>query len=193
MIPVASYVKRRAAMGMKGHKPGCRCVGCSVQTRARGTAALRGRRGLRLSDVVHRTFTRAGILKPASRRNPLTRMETAKVIRWRRQAERKAAEMLRGGSLPLEREARGRASAFDLVRNAFGARRSLKTFGGNPLAGLRVIGPIPGQLLEIRYRRQGQTVHPGLYKHAFRRGVQAFALSDGSILIRGAKPVWVKQ
>lgn len=66
-------------MKLKGHKKGCACVGCSAATRKRGRAHLlawkkwmeRGVKGRRLS-------------------NPLSRKETAKVLKMARYASRRA-------------------------------------------------------------------------------------------------------
>lgn len=59
---------------MKGHKPGCKCVGCSPATRRRGQAALEATRGGKparknpaaKADPPKRTAKK----KPAARRNP---------------------------------------------------------------------------------------------------------------------------
>jgi hypothetical protein len=68
-----------------------------------------------------------------------------------------------------------------------------KTIRNNPAG---VIGPIPGRLLEIRYRRFGPGVGKGmsgLYRHAFKSGSTMLALADGSLLIRprGRQRLWV--
>jgi hypothetical protein len=61
----------------------------------------------------------------------------------------------------------------------------------NPRAGVRVVGTIPGAMGKIFYNRTGK--YPGPYVHTFSRGVRAFRLSDGSVLLRGPKPLWVQQ
>ena len=175
---------------LKGHKSGCRCVGCSVQTRARGAEALRAARGSRRQ----------------AQRNPLTRAETAAVLQ-RSKSEWKSARKF-GEAPTTQSYFMGRQDAFRFIAREFGlaARggRGMKALmkaapakyavRQNPPRGVRVVGRIPGRLLEVRYNRSGSgTRHPGLYKHNFKAGVQAFALSDGSILLRGPRPVWVKQ
>ena len=60
---------------------------------------------------------------------------------------------------------------------------------GNPPA--RRVGPIPGTLTRVEYRRTGK--HPGKYYHQFGRGVRAFALADGSILLKGPRRLFVRQ
>jgi hypothetical protein len=61
----------------------------------------------------------------------------------------------------------------------------------------RVIGEIPGRLLEIRYDRKGPGVSAdmaGLYKHPFKAQAKILALANGGLLIlpTGRKRLWVR-
>ena len=59
---------------------------------------------------------------------------------------------------------------------------------GNPP---RVLGPIPGRMKEIRYQRTGRDRGP--YFHKFGPNVRAFACADGSVILRGPRPLFVNQ
>lgn len=48
-----------------------------------------------------------------------------------------------------------------------------------------VVGVIPGQPEEYRYRRTGQ--HTGPYKHRFKTAARMLALSDGSMLTKPSR------
>lgn len=51
----------------------------------------------------------------------------------------------------------------------------------------RVVGTIPGQALEVQYRRSGS--QRGHYYHPFKPGVKMYALKDGSVLFKGRKRI----
>lgn len=55
----------------------------------------------------------------------------------------------------------------------------------------RVLGPIPGRMREIRYQRTGKDRGP--YFHKFGPNVRAFACADGSVILRGPRPLFVNQ
>jgi hypothetical protein len=55
----------------------------------------------------------------------------------------------------------------------------------------RVLGPIPGAMREIRYQRTGRDRGP--YVHKFGKNVKAFACADGSVVLRGPRPLFVNQ
>src|SRR3990167_2370842 len=62
-------------MALKGHKPGCRCVGCSPATRRRGMAALKkGGKSRRKRTRIKYHFEKHGTwskFKGITRANPL--------------------------------------------------------------------------------------------------------------------------
>ena len=141
--------------------------------------------------------------------NPLTRQESGSVIRAARTASRQAR---RGGRSPQigTESARdyftGRRDALVDVAYGFGPQRFTRArriakFAARRRTGMRLgpsgmnpprlIGPIPGVMRRIEYRRTKD--RPGLYYHNFKRGVRAYALSDGSVLLRGPKPLYVNQ
>ena len=140
---------------MSGHRVGCRCVGCSPATRARGMSELLKRK-VKATGVVRRTFTRFDAApRGMVRRN---RVQTS----------------ARNPQPSIQRNSP--------ILGVVGGRRITAS----------VVGRLPGHVLDIRYERRGDTAHPGLYRHRFGPGVVCEALSDGSIRIRGPKPVWGK-
>jgi hypothetical protein len=234
---------------MRGHKRGCRCVGCSAATRARGMAALRRRSGgqssgsrhnaqparppgkpSRLSmkeaarragqDAGNRSMRKAGRKKwsqadwnAATREyhrvlgtdlaegNPLTRSETTRVLREHRYYE----ALARKSSIPRRSYLVGMADATLAVARKFGVRppaarrpEKIRTRvdpyrenpGGKRNLPRRMVGRIPGVLTRVEYRRAGK--HPGQYYHKFGRDVRAFALADGSILLKGPRRLYVR-
>lgn len=138
-----------------------------------------------------------------ARGNPLTRAETAAVLRSARRDTREATVHPRGSRRRAWLE--GAAAQGKILAAVYGQAAMLdpktgRRTGRRALMGRyperfavqrnpRVLGTIPGRMTEIRYNRTGR--HPGPYYHKFSRGVQAFRLSDGSVLLRGRKPLWV--
>ncbi len=121
--------------------------------------------------------------------NPLTRPEAASVIRDARTQYSMARQMKKGG--PSRAYYMGAGDGMLSVARTHGPARTRiprRTMKLNPP---RLIGPIPGVMRRLEYRRTKD--RPGLYYHNFKRGVRAYALSDGSVLLRGPKPLYVNQ
>jgi hypothetical protein len=169
-------------VNLPGHKRGCRCVGCSPETRKRGMAALRRmakRRGQALRHnkkpsrpagvSVSSRPTLQGVARVAGKEAGNRSMRKAGRKQWA-QADHNAAL----------REYH-RVLGTDLAEG--NPKRP------NPRS--RTVGAIPGMLTRIEYRRTGK--HPGRYYHRFGRGVRAFALADGSIVLRGPRRLYVRQ
>lgn len=135
----------------------------------------------------------------AARGNPLSRRETAQVLRHAGRLRRAARTIRRGASryqgiaraseISLAERTQGKASEAAFIAHTWGKAR--RAYLPNPRGGVRVVGSIPGNMGKIFYNRTGK--YRGPYVHKFSRGVKAFRLSDGSVLLRGRKPLWVRQ
>ncbi len=158
---------------MRGHKRGCRCVGCSPATRARGMAALR---------------RRTGGQSAGSRRNAQPARPPVKPPRLEQIARRAAQD---AGNRSMRKAGRKQWSQADWHAATREYHRVLGTdlAEGNPPS--RRVGGIPGTLTRVEYVRTGK--HPGKYYHKFGRGVRAFALADGSLLLKGPRRLFVRQ
>ena len=138
------------------------------------------------------------VVKVTARRNPLTREETAAVMRHAMRIRRTAQRELREGYPAAAAQAEARANEAAFIAKIWGqAKRAYLPRLPNPLMlvnprGLpRVVATLPASQLEVRYRRHG--AHAGDYRHTFKRGVKVYGLADGSVLIRGTKPAWSLQ
>jgi hypothetical protein len=212
---------------MRGHKRGCRCVGCSPVTRARGMAALRRRAGGQSGGSRRnaqparppaiRFFSRAdisikGVARSAAQDAGNRSMRKAGRKQWSqadwnvatREYHRVLGTDLAEGNPQLSRKASrfisrhvrkhirtDRMPPRRAVRAAYEEARG-KGFkvprAPNPP---RPLGVIPGRLTRVEYLRVGK--HPGRYYHNFGPRVKAYALADGSILLKGPRRLFVRQ
>ena len=141
------------------------------------------------------------VVKVRARRNPLTRAETADVLRDARTfrhlygqaletGRQDKASFLKGAAHEALRIA-GRHGQAKRYHPAYLPSRFNPLMLVNPRGLPRVVATLPASQLEVRYRRHG--AHAGDYRHTFKRGVKVYGLADGSVLIRGAKPAWSLQ
>lgn len=122
--------------------------------------------------------------------NPLNRTETRAVYSAAARFYQRAADRPRGSAPRAYRV--GRADSYRKVVQEYGARRHrMRVPARVSVNPPRIIGPIPGVMRRIEYRRTKD--RPGMYYHNFNRGVRAYALADGSVLLRGPKPLYVNQ
>lgn len=134
-------------------------------------------------------------------RNPLTRAETTQVMKFAKKS-RDLRQHWRADP-PASQYWRGRSDAWLDAAYLYGEGK--RGSGGHMVrerrymnsrtrsARPRVVGPIPGRMTRIEYTRTGR--HPGKYYHNFQpaSGVQALALADGSVLLRGRRKLYVRQ
>ena len=128
--------------------------------------------------------------------NPLTRAETAAALREARRYGQQGTQQRHVAAARREPFATWRESAARSLGAAEAVRRLALRFGphsrqGNPPP--RVLGAIPGRMTRIEYRRTGPTA--GRYYHNFQPAsdVRAWALSDGSVILAGRRPLVVRQ
>ena len=128
--------------------------------------------------------------------NPLTRAETAAVLREARRYGQQGTQQRHVAAARREPFATWRESAARSQGAAEAVRRLALRFGphsrrGNPPP--RVLGAIPGRMTRIEYRRAGPNA--GRYYHNFQPAsdVRAWALSDGSVILAGRRPLVVRQ
>jgi hypothetical protein len=134
--------------------------------------------------------------------NPLTRLESAALVRDSRRQRRYSRDVLHTGDATHAAFLRGYAGAEEDVAYHY-LPSSLQHPKGRPLYPKRwkehyqypnpprVIGTIPGRMTRIEYQRTG--AHPGRYYHNFKPGVSARVLSDGSVLLQGPRRLHVKE
>ncbi len=124
------------------------------------------------------------------KKNPLTRAETAKVLRSARSSRALALRSPR--AIPSARSRHtGEMLAYEDVARRYGVRPRQFSYMRRPNPRPRVTATLPASGIEVRYHRHGE--HAGDYKHSFGRGVKILGLADGSVLIRGTKPLWSKE
>jgi hypothetical protein len=137
--------------------------------------------------------------------NPLTRNESAALVRDARRQRLYSRDVLTKGDAIHAAMLRGYAGAEEDIAYSY-LPTSQQRRGGRPLypkrwrqmypkthlnPPARVLGPIPGRMKEIRYQRTGSDRGP--YFHKFGPNVRAFACADGSVILRGPRPLFVNQ
>jgi hypothetical protein len=207
----------------RGHKRSCRCVGCSPATRARGMAALRRRAGghsagsrrnaqparppvkpsrTALEQIARRAGQDAGnrSMRKAGRKQWSQADWNAATREFHRVLGTDLAEgnprLSAKASAFISRHVRkhirkDRMPPRRAVRAAYEEARGKGLKVPKAPTPLRSVGLIPGTLTRVEYRRVGK--HPGRYYHNFGPRVKAYALADGSILLKGPRRLFVRQ
>lgn len=200
---------------LKGHKPGCKCVGCSADTRRRGMKALGLSKSAPRSAKKRAKMVRAAVKKLAKMKkypNPkrrsrrpadyglkitraILKRDRAEGVRKLRAAKKRRHANPAGnliGTSPVL-HVRGRAFSFPGARLVTGSNPHRANVVG--IRGRRY--PMNHRVLCIDYRNDGKAMRAygriAPFRHKFTSEARIISAGSGKIVIECRSTIWEKQ
>lgn len=190
---------------LRGHKPACKCVGCSAETRRRGMKALglsknpprkahkgKTKRAIAKSIKRHAKKT-AALVKPRKRRKYkklLRKIAAAKCLpnRKRRARHSNPAGNLIGTSVVIH-SSRGRTRGARLLTGPGENRFTVLGTGSKRIDGARV------KAVDYRHDAKAMRAYGRIapFRHRFTSPAHVLSSGGGRIVIQSSRRIWEKQ